>query len=96
MSEEKETTSLPDNSGNGDLTETKTENSGDADGIVKSSDNTKENLANIEPDPFAYVKNNGFTSEIFKIEVRGLPKFYGIGVSLFFNLVKRLGRLKCG
>lgn len=31
--------------------------------------------------PYAYIDRNGFTSEKFKIEIRGLPKFYGIGVS---------------
>ena len=31
-------------------------------------------------DPYAYVDRADFTSEKFKIEIRGLPKFYGIGV----------------
>ena len=30
--------------------------------------------------PYAYVDRADFTSEKFKIEIRGLPKFYGIGV----------------
>lgn len=30
---------------------------------------------------FSYIDENGFTTEIFKIEIRGMPKFYGIGVS---------------
>lgn len=30
---------------------------------------------------FSYIKENGFTSEIFKVEIRGLPRFYGVGVS---------------
>ncbi|XP_067010006.2 tRNA (uracil-5-)-methyltransferase homolog A isoform X2 [Anabrus simplex] len=30
-------------------------------------------------DPYAYLGRGDFTSEKFKIEVRGLPKFYGIG-----------------
>lgn len=29
--------------------------------------------------PYAYLERNEFTSERFKIEVRGLPKYYGIG-----------------
>ena len=33
-------------------------------------------------DPYAYVKREGFTSEIFKIEIQNLPKRYGIGVSI--------------
>ncbi|XP_054290417.1 tRNA (uracil-5-)-methyltransferase homolog A-like [Macrosteles quadrilineatus] len=44
--------------------------------IDPSLDIKSENPAN---DPYAYLERNGFTSEIFKIEVRGLPKFYGIG-----------------
>lgn len=39
--------------------------------------NTDEDKNN----PYAYIDRNGFTSEKFKIEIRGLPKFYGIGVS---------------
>lgn len=30
---------------------------------------------------FAYIDDTGFTSEIFKIEIRGLPKYYGVAVS---------------
>lgn len=30
--------------------------------------------------PYAYLDRADFTSEKFKIEIRGLPKFYGIGV----------------
>jgi hypothetical protein len=30
--------------------------------------------------PYAYLNRADFTSEKFKIEIRGLPKFYGIGV----------------
>lgn len=33
----------------------------------------------------AYIEENGFTSEIFKVEIRGLPKFYGVGVSTGTN-----------
>jgi tRNA (uracil-5-)-methyltransferase len=32
--------------------------------------------------PYAYLQREDFTSEKFKIEIRGLPKFYGIGVGL--------------
>lgn len=34
-----------------------------------------------ENDPFAYLERSSFTSEKFKIEIRGLPKFYGLNVS---------------
>lgn len=30
---------------------------------------------------FAYIDDKGFTSEIFKVEIRGLPRYYGVGVS---------------
>jgi hypothetical protein len=36
--------------------------------------------------PYAYVDRADFTSEKFKIEIRGLPKFYGIGVRFPFLL----------
>jgi hypothetical protein len=32
--------------------------------------------------PYAYIDRADFTSEKFKIEIRGLPRFYGIGVRL--------------
>lgn len=33
-------------------------------------------------DPFAYLDRD-FTSEKFKVEIRGLPRFYGFGVMYF-------------
>ena len=39
-------------------------------------------------DPYAYVKREGFTSEIFKIEIQNLPKRYGIGVSIQAYFIK--------
>lgn len=38
--------------------------------------------------PFAYLDRNDFTSEKFKVEVRNLPKHYGIAVSnnLIFDI----------
>ncbi|GAB1864681.1 tRNA (uracil(54)-C(5))-methyltransferase [Camponotus japonicus] len=32
-----------------------------------------------EKDPYAYLERDDFTSEKYKIEIRGLPKYYGIG-----------------
>lgn len=32
-------------------------------------------------DPYAYTRRDEFTSENFKIEVRGLPRYYPVGVS---------------
>ena len=45
--------------------------------------NEQEEPAHKQPenDPFAYLEKTGFTSEKFKIEIRNLPKYYGIGVS---------------
>lgn len=36
--------------------------------------------AQSSPDPFAYL-DRSFTSEKYKVEIRGLPRFYGFGVS---------------
>ena len=33
-------------------------------------------------DPYSYLERDGFTSEIFKIEVCNLPKKFGISVSI--------------
>jgi len=32
-----------------------------------------------DKDPYAYLERDAFTSEKYKIEIRGLPKYYGIG-----------------
>lgn len=51
--------------------------------VEEIEDNTSVSNTSIPTeDPYAYIDRNGFTSEKFKIEVRGLPKFYGIGVSI--------------
>lgn len=36
-------------------------------------------VAGDEKNPYAYLERDDFTSEKYKIEVRGLPKYYGIG-----------------
>lgn len=38
---------------------------------------------------YAYLDRGGFSSEKFKIELRGLPKFYGIAVSTSKNIFVR-------
>ncbi|XP_076167441.1 tRNA (uracil-5-)-methyltransferase homolog A [Ptiloglossa arizonensis] len=40
---------------------------------------TTNETADIEKNPYAYLDRDDFTSEKYKIEVRGLPKYYGIG-----------------
>ena len=42
----------------------------------------EENLTNQNTDPYAYLEKTGFTSEKFKIEIRNLPKYYGLSVSI--------------
>lgn len=37
-------------------------------------------------DSYAYLERNSFSSEKFKIEIRGLPKFYGVGVSTNYQV----------
>lgn len=36
---------------------------------------------------YAYLDRGGFSSEKFKIELRGLPKFYGIAVCTCLNIL---------
>lgn len=47
--------------------------------IENSGEITKEVKTEEE---YAYLDRGGFSSEKFKIELRGLPKFYGIAVCL--------------
>jgi hypothetical protein len=50
-------------------------------------DTGKEEVA--RNNPYAYLDRADFTSEKFKIEIRGLPKFYGIGVGLLLYYLER-------
>lgn len=52
--------------------------------VMTSNDsmNTEENPEVNEE--YAYLDRGGFSSEKFKIELRGLPKFYGIAVCLLY------------
>lgn len=46
-------------------------------------------------DPYAYLDRDDFTSEKYKIEIRGLPKYYGIGeLKKFLNDKLELGTNK--
>lgn len=46
------------------------------------SEEQKSNTEDIQiNEEYAYLDRGGFSSEKFKIELRGLPKFYGIAVS---------------
>jgi tRNA (uracil-5-)-methyltransferase len=51
---------------------------------------TTEITEKYNKDDYSYLQNQGYTSEIFKIEVRNLPKYYGFGeIKKLFN--KTLG-----
>lgn len=39
---------------------------------------------------YAYLDSTGFTSERFKIEIRNLPKYYGIAVSFKIDMFSLL------
>ena len=39
-------------------------------------------------DPYAYIKDKGFTTEIFKIEIQNLPRRFGIKVYMCCIIVK--------
>lgn len=48
---------------------------------LEEKENQTESVA--KGDPFAYLDRDDFTSEKYKIEIRNLPKHYGIAVSTF-------------
>lgn len=49
---------------------------------IGETENIKDPLDSVlKEDPFAYLDREDFTSEKYKIEVRNLPKHYGIAVS---------------
>ena len=44
-------------------------------------------------DPYAYVTRNDFTSEKFKVEIKNLPKYFGVKASIIFlkkNYIKQI------
>lgn len=41
-------------------------------------------------DPYAYLNRDEFTSEKYKIEIRDLPKYYGISVSTSYKIFANL------
>lgn len=55
---------------------------------LSAKENQREPLAK---DPFAYLDRNDFTSEKYKLEVRNLPKYYGIAVSVTEVLIFLFG-----
>jgi hypothetical protein len=45
-----------------------------------ASESNNPVVASAELDPYAYTKTDAFTSEIFKVEIFNLPKFFGVKV----------------
>nr|CAD7200184.1 unnamed protein product [Timema douglasi] len=56
----------------------KLENSEELIETDETSDSKIDGKTLEKDDPYAYLDRNDFTSEKFKIEIRGLPKYYGI------------------
>lgn len=50
---------------------------------VESSDVIADKPEISSTEEYAYLDRGGFSSERFKIELRGLPKYYGIAVITF-------------
>lgn len=48
--------------------------------VVNAEMTTDALSGNQTAEEYAYLDRGGFSSEKFKIELRGLPKFYGIAV----------------
>lgn len=64
--------------------------------ILEEIENNDKNLSKSEilkmkDDKYAYTKTDRFTSEIYKLEIGNLPKFFGYGKE-FFNVVTWFGR----
>lgn len=61
------------------------------DDTINTNDAAKQEaqLTQTNDDPYAYLERGNFTSEKFKIEIRGLPKFYGMRVSSLALFQKR-------
>lgn len=53
--------------------------------IPKGNTNSPDNEQTGEE--YAYLDRGGFSSEKFKIEIRGLPKYYGIAVRICVFIV---------
>ncbi|TGZ47521.1 tRNA (Uracil-5-)-methyltransferase-like protein A [Temnothorax longispinosus] len=51
----------------------------DAMSDTNATETLATSVAENEKNPYAYLERDDFTSEKYKIEVRGLPKYYGIG-----------------
>lgn len=57
------------------------------DGEIKNEENDANSKTD-EDDPYAYLERD-FSSENYKIEVKNLPKYYGINVSGFKSEIRK-------
>lgn len=59
---------------------------------MESEANNDQLESVVKEDPFAYLDRDDFTSEKYKMEIRNLPKHYGIAVSkmklYIFNVLR--------
>ncbi|XP_014240582.1 tRNA (uracil-5-)-methyltransferase homolog A [Cimex lectularius] len=69
---------------------------------VEMTESQNDDPNKTEPNPFSYVENSAFTSEKYKIVIRGLPKYFSIKdfrkflnvkLKLNCNKVKMMGRI---
>ena len=49
----------------------------EAESPQETIEDQQQNADKLENDEFGYLKNDGFCSEAFKVEIKNLPKFYG-------------------
>lgn len=52
---------------------------------TEETENQTESVT--KEDPFAYLDRDDFTSEKYKIEIRNLPRHYGIAVNIFNRIL---------
>lgn len=56
-----------------------------SDTVVETTENNAQDANN----PYAYLDRGDFSSEKFKIEIKNLPKFYGIHVNKHQNFLQQ-------
>ena len=61
-----------------------------------NSDSEDKGEASSSIDPYAYTKRDeSYTTEVFKIEIKNLPKKFGIGVSIRYKLHNKIINIIC-
>ena len=79
---EKEENSGPDEVTEGKEVTKAVEDPAEGNNIKKIDDTQEENTTKDGSDVYAYTRREEFTSENFKIELRGLPRYYHVGVRI--------------